>query len=536
LRKEGAGRFILGIEGLTALVTGASALVAFVAALVLWIMVSDARSTIESSAMARAGHISEAMGSRPSQEALESLVRATVPGGGVRAVAVTGPSGIVAAYPTMNSEELESSSLITVSGSSGTSVILVMELSPVLSQGRNAVMLLASFGVMLTLVAVMVPSYLRRRVLEPLRGILGQADRVEKGSGRSAESAGDSFRKLVDLLAAKDAQLEEMRLAALRRAETAESRSFAVLEAMGSAVALLDDEMVPALWNTRAEELLGGSVSLREMIPENARNGEGEWDGEIQGRTYRFRLTRGTGGERVLLATDVTASIAMERRLAEESALADLGALSAGVAHEIGNALCALEGFIALLGRGSAGSRTEKILEEAQVELGSAKRIVDSFREMAQQNRIESTISSREAAGVLRNECEGRRVGFHGSGCEKAETVIPGNPVIYARILSNLLENSLRYSDARDVSVEAECSGMEGFTFRVTDMGPGLPQDTETVFRPMYTTEGHRGGMGLGLTITRRLVRAMGGSVHGENHSGGGAVFTVRIPPCGEGT
>ncbi len=536
MRKEGAGRFILGIEGLTALVTGTSALVSFVAALVLWIMVSDARSTIESSAMARAEHVSEAMGSRPSQEVLESLVRATVPGGGVRAVAVTDSSGIVAAYPTMDREELESSSVITVSGSSGTAVVLVMELSPVLSQGRNAVMLLAAFGVLLTLVAVMVPSYLRRRVLEPLRGILGQADRVEKGSGRSAESAGDSFRKLVDLLAAKDAQLEEMRLAALRRAETAESRSGAVLEALGSAVALLDDELVPTLWNTRAEELLGGSGSLREIIPENARTGEGEWDGEMQGRTYRFRLTRGTGGEKVLLATDVTASIAMERRLAEESALADLGALSAGVAHEIGNALCALEGFIALLGRGSAGSRTEKILEEAQVELESAKRIVDSFREMAQQNRIESTISAMDAAGVLRDACEGRRVAFALSRCGEVDTVIPGNPVIYARILSNLLENALRYSDARDVAVEAECGGLEGLIFQVRDRGPGLPRDTETVFRPMYTTEGHRGGMGLGLTITRRLVRAMGGTIHGGNDPDGGAVFTVAVPPCGEGT
>jgi C4-dicarboxylate-specific signal transduction histidine kinase len=46
----------------------------------------------------------------------------------------------------------------------------------------------------------------------------------------------------------------------------------------------------------------------------------------------------------------------------------------------------------------------------------------------------------------------------------------------------------------------------------------------------MYTTAQNQEGMGLGLTITRRLVRAMGGSITAANRKDGGAVFTVIIP------
>ena len=537
--KKGAGRFILGIEGLTALVTGSSALVAFVAALVLWIVVSDARSTIESAALSRAEYISSALGARPTQAGLETLVSSTVPGGGVRAVAVTDAGGILAAYPSVTSEELIKGDAVTCTGASGVTVYLLMELSPVLGQGGISVFLIAMFGVFLTLVAVMVPSYLRRRVLEPLRSILGEADKVEKGGGRSAEAAGASFRKLVDLLAEKDSELNRMRQEALKRAETAESRSGAVLEAMGSSVVVLNRENRPTLWNGRAVELLGtlrknefSSALSTVLSPFTDRQME-EWDGEHKGRTYRYRITTSVTGEKVVLATDVTASLALERKLTEESALADIGALSAGVAHEIGNALCALEGFIQLLGRGSSSDRTMSILREAGLELESARKIVDSFRKMAHQNKVESTLSCREASAALMEVCEAHSVVFSVQEESCMNLVIPGNPMILGRILNNLVSNAMRYSKPEDITVHAGCPRGESYIFRVEDSGPGLPDDPEVVFRPMYTTEGHRGGMGLGLTITRRLVGAMGGTVKAQGRLGGGAVFTVTVPASG---
>ncbi len=534
--KKSAGRFILGIEGLTALVTGTSALVAFVSALVLWIVVTDARSTIEASSLARAESISSALGSRPSQSKLESLVSSTVPGGGVRAVAVASDDSITASYPAVSREEMLMEDAVCYTGSRGFTVYLLMELSPVLKQGGFVVFLLVLLGLFLTAVAVLVPSYLRRRVLEPLRSILGQADRVEKGSGRSAETAGASFRKIVDLLARKDRELDTMRRDALVRAETAESRSGAVLEAMGSAVIVLNRNNEPTMWNSRADEVFGAiepneiSPLLADALAPFTGGGIEEWDGDSGGRIYRYRITTSQTGEKVVLATDVTASVALERKLTEESALADLGALSAGVAHEIGNTLCALEGFMQLLGRGSDSARTTKILQEAECELASARKIVEAFRNLAQQNSVESTMNCREATLSLRGVCETYSVVFMADPGIDENSAIPGSSVIIGRILDNLVSNSLRYSSPDSIKVTAESTGKEAFIFKVEDNGPGLPEDPEIVFRPMYTTEGNRGGMGLGLTITRRLVRAMGGTVRAYTGIDGGAVFTVAIP------
>ncbi len=530
--KRGAGRFILGIEGLTALVTGASALVAFVSALVLWLVVSDARSTIESSAYSRAEYIASALGTRPTQNTLEAMVRPTVPGGGVRAVAVSSPEGTFAAYPPISPSELDSGNTVAYTSPAGVRVTLLMELSPVLAQGGNIVLLLSLFAVFLTVVAILVPSYLRRMVLEPLKNILGQADRIEKGSGSSARAADASFRKLVDLLAKKDDQLKSMREDALKRARIAESRSGAVLEAMGSGVVVLDSSGTPTLWNGQAENILGPLDSEAEVpLPE----GRDEWDHEKDGRNYRFKVTSSHTGERVVLLTDVTSSLTMERKLAEESALADLGALSGGVAHEIGNALCALEGFMQLLGRGGGASRTSEILTEASLELKSARKIVESFRSLSQNSSIESSLSMDEAADSIEEITGKHSVGFRSTGDLPAEGRIPGGHVLLGRILDNLLSNALRYCGPAGVSVHLDTvQSPPAMRIRVEDRGPGLPEDPEIVFRPMYTTEDKSGGMGLGLTITRRLVRAMGGTINACGGEHGGAVFTVIIPAIGE--
>ncbi len=530
--KKGARRFIMGIEGLTGLVTGASALVAFVSALVLWLVVSDARSTIESSAYSRAEYIASALGSRPTQNTLEAMVRSTVPGGGVRAVAVSSGDGFFAAYPPLSPSELDSGNTIVYTSPAGVRVTLLMELPPVLAQGGNIVLLLSLFAVFLTVVAILVPSYLRRMVLDPLRNILGQADRIEKGSGSSPKAADASFRKLVDLLAKKDSQLKNMREDALKRARTAESRSGAVLEAMGSGVVVLDPDGRPTLWNGQAESILGPMEDTGKVsIP----GGRDEWDSESNGRNYRYRVTSSPTGERVVLITDVTSALAMERKLTEESALADLGALSGGVAHEIGNALCALQGFMELLGRGGGHSRTSEILREAELELVSARKIVDSFRSLSQNSTIESSISIDEAADSIAGICLGHSVPLRRSEGFSTHGRIPGGHVLLGRILDNVLTNALRYCSPPEVSVLLD-SGVSPRCLRITveDRGPGLPEDPEIVFRPMYTTEEKNGGMGLGLTITRRLVRAMGGTVTASGGERGGAVFTIVIPAIGE--
>ena len=64
---------------------------------------------------------------------------------------------------------------------------------------------------------------------------------------------------------------------------------------------------------------------------------------------------------------------------------------------------------------------------------------------------------------------------------------------------------------------------------RVEDTGPGIaPRVRDRLFEPFVS--GKETGLGLGLSICRRLVEAHGGTIRGDNDPGGGAVFTFTLP------
>ncbi len=114
--------------------------------------------------------------------------------------------------------------------------------------------------------------------------------------------------------------------------------------------------------------------------------------------------------------------------------------------------------------------------------------------------------------------------------------VIETQPVALRRVLSNLINNAVRYGGLARVSVvEAE----DGLRVTVDDDGPGIaPEHLEAVFQPFYRLETSRnrqtGGTGLGLYIARDLVQRQRGSLRLSNRPEGGlraTVFLPRSPP-----
>jgi two-component system, OmpR family, sensor histidine kinase KdpD len=101
------------------------------------------------------------------------------------------------------------------------------------------------------------------------------------------------------------------------------------------------------------------------------------------------------------------------------------------------------------------------------------------------------------------------------------------------RALVNLVENAVKYSPdscAVDVSVRREGDWL---AFEVADRGPGVPaEDRERIFEPFFrgSRSAGPGGTGLGLPIARRSVELQGGSLEFASRSGGGSVFTLRLP------
>jgi len=105
-------------------------------------------------------------------------------------------------------------------------------------------------------------------------------------------------------------------------------------------------------------------------------------------------------------------------------------------------------------------------------------------------------------------------------------------PDAFRRCLTNLIGNAHRY--ARAVTVKAGRRGT-GIEILVDDDGPGIPQShREEVFKPFYRIESSRnpatGGIGLGLTIARDVVRSHGGDLTLDESPQGGLRARLRLP------
>jgi signal transduction histidine kinase len=105
-------------------------------------------------------------------------------------------------------------------------------------------------------------------------------------------------------------------------------------------------------------------------------------------------------------------------------------------------------------------------------------------------------------------------------------------------LLKNLIENALKYSsaDADPVEISVAKNG-KWETLMVCDHGPGVPEsEKERIFEAFYRIDGSRnretGGIGIGLSLCRKIAIAHEGTIHVEDAPGGGACFVVRIPAC----
>jgi two-component system sensor histidine kinase BaeS len=112
-----------------------------------------------------------------------------------------------------------------------------------------------------------------------------------------------------------------------------------------------------------------------------------------------------------------------------------------------------------------------------------------------------------------------------------AETLVADvDPVRFAEVIDNLVENALRHtSDGDRIELGVERLEPE-LQVWVRDTGTGIPRDQLPIVFDRYAKSADSGGSGLGLAIAKRLVEAHGGSISVDSVEGQGAKFTTRIP------
>jgi signal transduction histidine kinase len=119
--------------------------------------------------------------------------------------------------------------------------------------------------------------------------------------------------------------------------------------------------------------------------------------------------------------------------------------------------------------------------------------------------------------------------------CPAAGAVVWSDRTMLARVLGNLIDNAIKFTESGGVRVEAACRGGSGCALSVQDTGIGIEAEhRQRLFEEFYQVRNHERdrnkGFGLGLSIARRLVDALGGRIELVSEVGRGSVFRVELP------
>jgi signal transduction histidine kinase len=108
------------------------------------------------------------------------------------------------------------------------------------------------------------------------------------------------------------------------------------------------------------------------------------------------------------------------------------------------------------------------------------------------------------------------------------------------QVLLNIVYNAVKFSDTNsfvDIHV-LDQKNNKGLTFRVSDQGPGIPEEEQfLIFKKYYRAKevrDHMDGVGLGLSISKRIIHAHGGIIYMENNKGRGCSFFFTLPTTNE--
>jgi signal transduction histidine kinase len=212
--------------------------------------------------------------------------------------------------------------------------------------------------------------------------------------------------------------------------------------------------------------------------------------------------------------------------------MASVGHLAAGMAHEIGNPLGAVVGYLELLKGDLSDPDQRDLVERSLAETGRIDRLVRELLDFAKPSAVvreafDPAVLGREVLDLLRHQGVFDQRSLYDE-LPEALPLVRMDPHRLRQVLVNLLLNA---RDATTVGSAIRLAGAgEGDWVRlaVRDSGIGLSEEVRAhLFDPFYTTKAT--GRGLGLAICRRIVEEAGGRIEVNSTPGLGSEFQVWL-------
>jgi two-component system sensor histidine kinase CpxA len=216
------------------------------------------------------------------------------------------------------------------------------------------------------------------------------------------------------------------------------------------------------------------------------------------------------------------------------------------ISHELRSPLARLN--VALgLARQRAGVESADMLDRIELEASRLNELIGRILTLARLEDGEQRVPRTPVplGELVANVAEDAEFEAQERHCHVHTTIpagewgVRGNDSLLHSAVENVVRNAIRYTaEGSSVEIvlarEERSSGAEA-VLRVSDLGPGVPEDSlGKLFEPFYRLDDARGrltgGVGLGLAITERAVRFHGGKVSAFNRAEGGLMVEIRLP------
>jgi PAS domain S-box-containing protein len=416
--------------------------------------------------------------------------------------------------------------------------------------GIGTVLLLLAFAV-----AQWVRSFTREEPL-PHGGPVGSP-----GRRREAFMVG-TFAGLIQELKEKEQELARLRSQAEERARHVETYNENILRSVASGVLTVDQELKITSYNDaaarilgldraqvigrRPAELFGANHPLARIIAQTLERQEwlSRQELELDGPNGRVWVGMSTSllhdqAGAMLGATVVFTDLTEIKRLQEQVALrrrlAELGEVSAGIAHEFRNYMGTIMGYARLVAKSlKPGEPTAKMALAINDELKAMNRLIDDLLNFGRHTEV--AVAPTDLAGLLKRGVA--QMAARGAEQRVAVSVDlpPDLPIIRVdegllyQAMLNLYTNALdAMPEGGELTVRARVIGSRDVEIVVTDTGVGVsPEHLDRIFLPMFTTK--QKGTGLGLALAHKIILSHGGRIAVESREGGGTTFRLVLP------
>ena len=217
----------------------------------------------------------------------------------------------------------------------------------------------------------------------------------------------------------------------------------------------------------------------------------------------------------------------------------------ATLAHELRNPLAPVRNAVHLLHlQAPPGGELKWPLQVIDRQMAQMTRLIDDLMDVSRitRGKLQLRIQRVELGEIIRSAVETSRPMLERGGHELIVTPAPervyleADPTRIAQALSNLLNNAAKYTEwGGRVWLTAERQGSDA-VLKVRDTGVGIPQEMLPRIFEMFTQvdrslDRAQGGLGIGLTLVKRLVEMHGGSVQAHSDGPGkGSEFAIRLP------